>query len=111
MTIGTTFAARRLELMKFVRGSFFDDVGVARQNFIAMRNDTLQRTLVGNRFGLLELELRSHFLDFGQAKETQHLNVAPAQVEFVPLGRKFSGCAIGVMIVMQFFAANNDAPR
>src|SRR3546814_5000649 len=35
-----------------------------------------------------ELELGRDLLDLGQAEELQHADVAPADVEFIPLGRE-----------------------
>src|SRR5690606_5808332 len=88
----------------------FDEVGVAREDFVAVRDDALQRAFVGHRLGLFELELGRQLFYLGQAEETQHLNVAPADVEFVPLGRKLGRRTVGVVVVVQFFTANDDAP-
>src|SRR3546814_6568343 len=55
-------------------------------------------------------ELRRQLLDLGQAEETQDAYIAPAQVEFVPFGREFGRGTVGVVIVVQFFTANDDAP-
>ncbi|MCY1427405.1 hypothetical protein D9M71_432510 [compost metagenome] len=54
---------------------------------------------------------RRNPLNLGQAQEAEDLNPRPAQVEFPLLHRQFCRVRVGVMVVMQFFAANQDAPR
>src|SRR5690606_17468531 len=44
------------------------------------------------------------------AQEAQDADIAPAQIELVPFGGELGRGAIGMVIVVQFFTTNNDAP-
>src|SRR5690606_12937306 len=100
-----------LELGQFLAGGGLDDVGVARHDLVAVRDDALQGAQVDGLDAGFELELGGYLLDLGEPEELQHADVAPADVEFVPLGRELGRGAVRVVVVVQLFAADDDAPR
>src|SRR5690606_34689156 len=61
--------------------------------------------------GGLNLEARSNTANVCKPQESQDTNVEPANVKLPPFRREAARCAMGVMIVVQLFAANDDANR
>ncbi|MDT4824996.1 hypothetical protein FQZ97_582640 [compost metagenome] len=51
-----------------------------------------------------------HALHLGQAEDTEQLDPGPAHVELPLLHRELGGVRVGVMVVVQLFAADEDAP-
>ncbi len=70
-----------------------------------------QRHFVGKGLGGGEPRNRREVLDRGQAQRRHDSQVEPAQVELVPLERELRRGRVGVMIVVQLFAADEDSPR
>ena len=54
---------------------------------------------------------RRHALNFGQSQEAEHFDPRPTEVELPLLDRQLGRVRVGMVIVVQLFAANKDAPR
>ena len=78
---------------------------------VAVRDDRLQRRVVGLRLGRLEPELRRDAPDLREPERGQRADVGPAQVELVPARRELRRRAVRVVIVVELLAADQDADR
>ena len=53
---------------------------------------------------------RLEALGICQPEELEQTNIAPANIHFIPAARQLGGIGVGVVIIVQLFAANQDAP-
>ena len=83
---------------------------ITSHDLVAVRDQGLEGFLVSHRPDSAQLQLGRHFFDRGQTDFFQATDIDPANVEFVRLDRKFGRRGVGVMVVVQLFAANHDAP-
>ena len=54
---------------------------------------------------------RRQLFHFGQAQHFEQADPGPAHIELEPAYRQLGGAGVGVVIVMQLFAANQNTPR
>src|SRR5437667_5107665 len=83
---------------------------VARQHCIAMRYDGLQRLQVGSELGAVKTNSRRDFAHGREANHLQRPDVHPPEIDLLPLRRQACRSAIGMMVVVQLFAADENAP-
>ncbi|MCY1165502.1 hypothetical protein D9M73_54110 [compost metagenome] len=79
-------------------------------HFIAVGNQGFKRFLVGHRLDGAEQQLGRHLLDRGQAHFFHRADIDPADVELVGFDRELGRRGVGMVVVVQLFAANHDAP-
>ncbi len=75
-----------------------------------MGNDGLQQVKITYRFGRAKPRAWGDFLDLCQFQDFHDAYVHPADVEFIPFVGQLGRTAKGVVVVVQFFAANQNAP-
>ena len=64
-----------------------------------------------NAFGVvIDHRFRGHLLHFRQSQHFEQTNPGPARIEFEAAHGQFGGVRIGVVIVVQLFTTNQDAP-
>ncbi len=85
--------------------------GVLRHHFITIGDDGFQGLCVGHRLNLTEFELRRCFAHLGPTQHFERTDVTPANVKFERLDRKLGRRGVGMVVVVQLFTANDDAPR
>src|SRR5437867_11237692 len=76
-----------------------------------MRNHGLQRLEVGVQLLAIEPDPRRDLAHLGEAQGFEASDISPAEVEFVPARGQLRRGAVRVVIVMQLFATDYDAPR
>src|SRR3954471_7581243 len=91
--------------------SAFDRLGVAGENVVTVGYHRMQRFQVRGRLGLREARAGRDLLHRRETELFQRADVHPADVEFVPLDRKARRCGEGMVVVVQFFAADEDSER
>ena len=84
--------------------------GVARQQLVAVGDHSFQRLRVGHRAHLAPGQARWCLLDLGQAQPLQRADVDPADVELVGLDREPGRGRVGMVVVVQFLATDDQAP-
>ena len=84
--------------------------GVTGHDFVAVGDDGFQGFLVGHSFGFTKGHFRWHFFDRGQTEKLEDADVHPADVELVGFDRELGRGRVGVVVVVQLFAADDDAP-
>src|SRR4030095_9789818 len=58
----------------------------------------------------VESDPRRDFAHLGEAQRFKASDVRPAEVEFIPSRRQLGRRSVSVMVVVQLFAADHDAP-
>src|SRR5690606_16151128 len=86
------------------------DLAIAGHYLVAVRDHALQRAQIDGFAAGFELEFGCDLADFGQAKEAQDLDITPTNIQLVPFGRELGRRAMGVMVIVQLFAADHDTP-
>ena len=82
----------------------------AGHHFITIGNQHFQSSRVG-RLDMAFDHLRRALARLGQTKELKRPDVAPANVELVLLDRKLGRRGVGVVVVVQLFATNDESNR
>ncbi len=85
--------------------------GVLGHHFVAVGDDGFQRLVVGHGAHVTGAQLRGDLAHLGHAEDFQRADVAPGDVELVRLDRQLGRRRVGVVVVVQLFAADDDAPR
>ncbi len=99
-----------LERSEFRLARHAQFAGVTGHDLVAVGNDGFKGLLVCHRLHVAEGHLGRHLLHGGQPQRLQDADVHPADVEFIGLDRQLGGRGIGVVVVVQLFAADDDAP-
>ena len=85
--------------------------GKVGHHLVTVGNDGFQRLLVGHGLDHAQHHLRAGFAHFGEAHHFHATDVQPANVKFIRLDRQLGRRGVGVVVVVQFFTADQDAPR
>ena len=83
---------------------------VLGHHLVAVGDDRLERLVVGDRLDRAELQHRRRLADLGQAEHLEAADVDPADVELVRLDRQLGRRRVGVVVVVQLFAADDRGP-
>src|SRR4051812_7276397 len=78
---------------------------------VAVGDHRLQRVQIGHHLALLESGLGNRALDLGHLERFKHADVEVADIEFVPLRRQLGRGRERMVIVVQFFAADQNPER
>ena len=110
--VGGELAAPRTftQCRDFARERNLERPRVARKDGVAMRDHRLQRFQIGVQLLAIELDPRRDLAHLGEAQHFQAAYVRPAEIELVPLQGQLRGRAVGVVVVVELFAADDDAP-
>ena len=100
-----------LQMRQFLTIRALERLAVTRHHFIAVRQHGLQRVLIEHRLAGGQTRRRRDLLHLGQTERRHDADVHPADVELVPLVRQLGRRRVRVVIVVQFFTADEDAPR
>ncbi|OMP13813.1 hypothetical protein COLO4_00898 [Corchorus olitorius] len=103
-------SARILQLGQLLAIGRLDGLGIASHHVVAVGDDGFQRVLV-DRLHVAKAGLGRHLLDLRQTDDFERADVAPADVELIPLDRELGRRGVRVVVVVQLFAADDDAPR
>ena len=76
----------------------------------AVLHDAAQGIQIHFAGAFLEGRLGSNLFHLGQAKYLEQTNPGPAHVELETAHGQLGGVGVGVVVVMQLFATNQDAP-
>src|SRR6266446_9593776 len=95
----------------FVGVGLLERTCIAGKHGVAVGDHRLQRLEIGVELGTVELQARRHLAYGCEAEHFQCAYVHPAYIELIPARRQFGRGTVGVMIVMELFAADQDAPR
>ena len=85
--------------------------GVARHHVVAIGDDGLHGLHVDRPALEDEARPRRHLAHLGQPQHGEHADVEPADVELPPFVRQACRRGIGVMVVVQLFAADDETDR
>ena len=100
-----------LERGKFLPKGLAHLFGIRCHQLKPILNQCFKCLLVGYRPQFPNRQTWWYFFDTGQAQLLQPANVHPADVKLVRPDRQLGRRGIGVMIVMQLFTGNQNAPR
>ena len=103
-------AMARLQGSHFILARLAHTPGIACHHFVAVGDQGFQRFLIGHRLGGTQLQLGRYLLHRGPAHFLHQADVQPANVEFKRLDRELGRRGVGVVVVVQLFPANQDAP-
>src|SRR5437588_8605721 len=95
----------------FVGVGLLERTCIAGKYGIAVGDHRLQRLEIGVELGTVELQARRHLAHGCEAEHFQRAYVHPAYIELIPARRQLGRGTVGMMIVMELFAADQDAPR
>ena len=85
--------------------------GVLGHHFVAVGDDGFQRLVVGHGAHVAGLHLRRDLAHLGPADHLHGADVAPGDVELERLDGQLGRRRVRVVVVVQLFAADDDAPR
>ncbi|EWS63747.1 hypothetical protein Y695_03018 [Hydrogenophaga sp. T4] len=83
---------------------------VTGHHLVAVGDDRFQGLFVGHGLHVAERHPGWQLLHRGQSNRLQDGDVHPANVELVRLDRQLGRGRVGVVVIVQFLAANDDAP-
>ena len=98
------------ELPELLGVGALERLGVLREHVVAVRDDRLQGLRVHRRLRLGEARGRRDLLHLGEAERLEQADVHPAEVDLVPLVGELRRGRVGVVVVMQLLAADEQAP-
>src|SRR6266542_1796697 len=75
-----------------------------------MRDHGLQRFQIGVELFAIELDPRRDLAHLGETQGLEASYIGPAKIEFVPARRQLRRSPVGVVVVVQLFTADHDAP-
>ena len=84
---------------------------ITRHHVVAVRDHSLQRVYIALRLGGDQFDLGRDFFDRSEPDRFEDADIHPADVKFVPTVRQLGRCGIRMVVVVQLFAADQDAPR
>ena len=85
--------------------------GIACHDFVTVGDQGFEGLLVGHGTDVAISQTGRCLFDGGQTQGLQGADVEPTNVELVRLDRQLGRCGVGVVVVVQLFAADQDAPR
>ena len=88
-----------------------DQLAVLRHDLEPVVEDRHRGVHVQAAFAFDPVGDRRNPLNFGQTQKAEHFDPRPPQVELPLLDRQLGRVGVGVVVVVQFFATNEDAPR
>ncbi len=84
--------------------------GIAGHDFVAVGDHGFQGFFVRDGLDVTKSQLGRHGAHLGQTNGLHHADVEPAHIKFVRLDRELGRGGVGVVVVVQLFTANDDAP-
>ena len=84
--------------------------GVIGHHFVTVGNHSLEGFFVSNRLDIAKSEFGRRLFNTSQSKKLQDPDVGPAQIKLIRFDRQLGRCGIGVVVVVQLFPTNDDAP-
>ena len=111
LQLGQVDTALCLDACQFGRARGSQFIGVLGHHLVAIGDDRLQRVGVRLWPDLPQFELGRCLANFGQTDQFHRADIGPADIEFKGLDREFGRSRVSVVVVVQFFAADDKAPR